>query len=419
MNLSNQYILALEKGDLKKAELILTNTISNGSIEEQYDMSESLRELGFLEQAALLLKNLLELFPGEGELLIELAEIYVDLDQEEKALDILDNIDKDDPYFAEALLLQADLYQLQGLFEVSEQKLLAAQDLMPKEPVIQFALAELYASIGRFAEAVYKYEQVLKETKQVAGISILQRLAESYSASGEFEKALEYYDQALEEKLDINSLFGYGLTAYQAGYHTKAIQKLTEVIELDPEFESAYLPLARAYEHEEDLQNALTVAQNGSKVDPYNKEILNVAGKISLKLGNETDAEKYLREALQIDSAYLEALLVLNKLFLRQERYEDLISLVEPIITDGEDDPEILWDYAVACQEEERYTDALNSYRRAYIYLKEKEEFLQNYGFFLLEEGISDDAIEVFKQLQKIDPTNVDYTDVLERLQSF
>ena len=85
--------------------------------------------------------------------------------------------------------------------------------------------------------------------------------------------------------------------------------------------------------------------------------------------------------------------------------------------SEGEEDPYLLWDYAVACEEEERYSDALNAYQRAYRYLKEKDEFLQNYGFFLLEEGNTEEAIEIFKKLQELDPTNVEYIDVIERLE--
>ncbi|MCU9613703.1 tetratricopeptide repeat protein [Caldibacillus lycopersici] len=418
MNQMMQCIQLLENGELDKAYELLNKIKDSGTEDEIYELAEQMANFGFLEEAASLYQKLLESYPGEGELLISLAEININLDKEEEALLELEKITRDDPSYIEALLLQADLYQMDGLFEVSEQKLLEAQRMAPQEPVIHFALAELYASIGKFAEAVYQYEQVMKEMDEIAGVNMNQRLADVYSTAGEFEKALEYYEVALNKKLDINVLYGYGLTAYQAGLYQTAIQKLTEVIELDPEYGSAYLPLARAYEHEEELDNAIEVVKKGMKTDPFNKEIHYFAGKISAKLGNESDAEKFLREAIAIDSTYIEAILTINKLLLSQDRYHEIIEIVEPIISDGEEDPDMLWDFARACREEERYSDALNSYRKAYSYLKNNDEFLQNYGFFLLEEGIIHDAIEIFKQLQKNDPTNVEYIDVLERLES-
>lgn len=111
---------------------------------------------------------MLDLYPDEGELLVYIAEIYIQLGNDDEALSTLGKIDKDDSSYLQGLLLQADLYESQGLFEVSEQKLLEAEKLEPEEPVIQFALAELYSSIGKFHEAVYKYEQILQKLIKLA-----------------------------------------------------------------------------------------------------------------------------------------------------------------------------------------------------------------------------------------------------------
>ena len=67
----------------------------------------------------------------------------------------------DDPNYPEALLLLADLFQMEGLYEVSEQKLLEAKKLLPNEGVIDFALGELYSEEGKFIEAIRCYEIVL------------------------------------------------------------------------------------------------------------------------------------------------------------------------------------------------------------------------------------------------------------------
>ncbi len=57
---------------------------------------------------------------------------------------------KDSPAYVRSLMVAADLYQTQELFEVSEQKLLEAMQLAPDEPAIQFALAELYFVMREF-----------------------------------------------------------------------------------------------------------------------------------------------------------------------------------------------------------------------------------------------------------------------------
>lgn len=418
MNRVDKCLQELETGNMQKAFQLIDEIHDNGIDQEQYELASQLSRLGFLEEAVKLYKKLLEKYPHEGELAVLLAEALVDLDKEEEALLVLENISKGDPYYPQVLLIQADIYQMEGLYEVAEQKLLEAEKILPKEPVIQFALAELYASIGRFAEAAYKYELVLKENFTSNGINLYHRLADTYSAAGEFEKALSYYEKALEDQLDIDVLFGFGFTAYQAGYYQTAIQKFEEIKTLDPDYQSVYLLLAKAYEHEEELKKSMETVKEGLKVNPYQKELYYFGGKIALKLGNKDEAEHYLKKALEQDPNYIEALLTLSKILLAHEKYSELIEIVEPVLQEGDEDPELLWDIAVACQKEERYSDALKYYRQAYNDLKGREEFLQNYGFFLLEAGLSDEAIEIFKQLQKMDSANPEYVDILERLEN-
>ena len=295
MNRVSECVNFLMKGNLSESLNIFNEIKKDGADEERLLLAEELEQLGFLEEAVSLYEKLLEDYPNEGELLVAAADIYINLDKEEEALSILSKINKEDPFYVQALMLQADLYESQGLFEVSERKLIEAEKIEPNEPVIQFALAEFYASIGKFAEAVYKYEQILEYSEEIGNVNIHQRLADVHATAGEFEKALDYYEHALKEKLDIDVLFGYGFTAYRAGYYQKAIEKFTEVKELDSEYQSLYLPLARSYEHEEDLTNALKAAKEGISVNPYQKELYQFAGKISLKQGEEEEAEVILK----------------------------------------------------------------------------------------------------------------------------
>ena len=49
----------------------------------------------------------LELYPGEGELLVSIAEILIDNDQEDEAILMLEKISQDDDVYPSALLLRS------------------------------------------------------------------------------------------------------------------------------------------------------------------------------------------------------------------------------------------------------------------------------------------------------------------------
>ena len=414
MDKVNKIITLLENGHHEEALESYQQILLDGSHEERFLLAEELFQYGFLEESKALFERLLEAYPEEGELLVLLAETHIDLGNEEEAILVLERINEHDPSFPQSLLLLADLYQMDGLFEVSEQKLLKAKEILPDEIIVDFALGELYAEQGRFLEAKRIYENVLRKEEIIAGINVNQRLADILSAGGAFEEALPYYEKALDDKLEINTLFSYAFTALQAGFNRTAIEKLTELKELDPEYHSLYLYLAQAYEREEEASSGLEAVKEGLKQDEFNKELFFYGGKLALKNGNEKESEDMFRQALALDPEYVQAAILLNKLLLQQERYEDVIEITEML--NELEEPQLIWDSAVAFQHIEEYSEALNKYQLAYTFFKQQPDFLSDYGNFFAEARKRHEAAEMFNTLTKLDPGNEVYLDVLQRL---
>lgn len=412
----DKIIELIEKGQHEEAMKQQKQILLQGSHEERFVLAEELFQFGFVEEAKALFEKLLEAYPEEGELLVLLAEAHIDLGQEDEAILVLERVQEDDPSFPQSLLLLADLYQMEGLYEVSEQKLQKAKSILPNEIIIDFALGELYAEQGKFLEATRAYEMVLHKEDVIAGVNVNQRMAEVLSVGGAFEEAMPYYEKALDEKIEINTLFSYAFTALQAGFNRTAIEKFNELKELDPEYHSLYLNLAKAYEREEELENSYQAIKMGIMQDEYNKELYFNGGKLALKLGKEEEAEKLFRESLALDPEFTEAAVTLTKLFLKQERYEDIIEITEMMNDLEEEEPRLLWDAAIAYQQLEEYSQALNKYDSAYTFFKEQPDFLSDYGYFLIEEGKRAEAAEVFNTLIKIEPNNLEYQDIVQRL---
>lgn len=308
------------------------------------------------------------------------------------------------------------LYQMDGLYEVSEQKLKEAKKILPDEVIIDFALGELYSEQGKIADAIKSYQKVLPMQENIAGVNINGRIADNLSAGGAFEDAIGYYEKALEEKIEINTLFNLALTASQASLYTVAINRFEEVKALDSSYHSLYLYLARAYEHEEMLDDAYKTVLEGIKQDEFNKDLYLYGGKLALKRGDEQKAEEHFREALAIDPEFIDAVLLLNKLFLTQDRFEDVIELIELMDKQEMEEPQLHWDAAKAFHGIEKYSEALNKYQLAYTFFKELPDFLYDYGYFLLEEGKRRDAAEIFNMLLQTDPSNEEYIEILQRL---
>lgn len=403
----------MENNQPEEALMLLEKYLSTANDDKKYTIAEFYFQWGFLQEALEILTELIKLYPKENELKILLANIFIELEEDNEAINLLNEIDKNDPLYEQVLLLLADLYQVQGLFEVSESKLLEAKQLNPNESIIDFALGELYFSIGDYKKAIIHYEKLQSEMNVLGEISINERLAEAYASSGKYELALEYFQKSTSHNPDI--LFKFGFTAYHADRKDIAINVWNKVIELDEYYHSVYYELAKAYHEEELLQEAFDTAQQGLAMDEYNKELYYFAGMLAYQLQKNTISEEYVRQAIALDADYKEAVLFLINLFKQADDQEKIIELVQDINQLGAIDPLYDWELARAYNELESYEKAAKSYLEAYHQLSDDGVFLKEYGYFLAEDGKLEDAIQVLEAYLQFEPSDTETIDQIDR----
>ena len=96
------------------------------------------------------------------------------------------------------------------------------------------------------------------------------------------------------------------------------------------------------------LQESYETLHEGIKIDelsvPFYVELANIAA----KLGKIAEAEEVLQKALELDPGHLGATLKYAYILKEQEKYEELIAVVERAIDSGEPDIQLLWDLAFA-----------------------------------------------------------------------
>lgn len=404
----------MESNQTDEAVELLENYLLTADEEERHTIAELYIQWGFYQEASVLLNELLQRYPNESEIKVMLADIYIELEDDEAAINLLNEIKEDDPAYTQSLIQLADLYQAQGLFEVAEQKLLSAKQYEPNEVIIDFALGELLFSIGEYRRAITYYEKIVPKMKEIANVSINDRLGEAHAASGDYELALSFFQDVESEHPD--SLFKYGLTAYQADRKDIAIKAWEQVIEIDAYYHTVYYQLANAYDEEGMPKEAYKTAVDGLKIDEFNKELYFLAGSLAHQLNDEAGSEKWVREAIALDPDYKKAVLFLTEQFKTMERYSEIVDLIVEIKEMGADDPLYEWELARAYNEIESYDNALNHYREAYNRLNQDSDFMKEYGYFLTEEGRTAEAISVFETYLVMQPLDAEIEDFLGRL---
>lgn len=412
----DELLQALEQGNLHHINQLLEPFLVNESPQQQYELAEIFMQYGFVKEADQIFEHLQFLYPDEAQLKIDRATVLMEMSAEDDALEQLLSIDSSADEYPQALLVLADYYQMQGLFEVAEKYVNEAIAILPNEAVLQFAKAELLFETGRFLEAARIYEELHALQHDFTGVSLIERLAEVYRAGAAYETALDYYVQALDKELKPDVLFGCAYAAFQIEKYELAIQKLEQLKEFDPDYFSAYLLLAQCYAMQENNNKAYMTIQEGLKRDEYDKALYLFAGKIAIKNGIPVEAEKYLRQAIALDPEYMEAILTLMSLLANKERHKDVIELFEELQTNDFDWSTLYAFVADAYNKEEQYDRAYEFYKLAYTECKEDVVLLEKFTYFLLEEGKRQEAKEMVEQLIRLQPTESQWLELLESI---
>ncbi|QMU07604.1 tetratricopeptide repeat protein [Levilactobacillus suantsaii] len=405
----------LEKGQLAAFKKQYALALRHDDDDTLFSLAEELYSLGFLNQSRRIYEKLLAKYPDEDELRTNLADIAIDEDKNDEALDYLNQVKPDSPAYVQSLMVAADLYQTQELFEVSEQKLLTAKKLAPDEPVITFALAELYFTMREFRKAIPLYLDLIKAgTTSLSRVNLVERLGVAYANAGRFEQAIGYLKQIHPGDMTADVKFETAFTYLQLKERPSAIHLFEELKDSDPNYTSLYPYLGQSLEEENRLPEALTTLQEGLGVDQYNEKLWLQAAHVATRLDDEKLAEKYLKKGHGLDADDLSAVIQLSNLYVKQERWDENVALVRPYLSEDGADPQLYWNLAVTAVHQEDFAHARQYYDAAAPFFMDQPDFLKPAVYFYREEGARDQAVKLLTAYVKLVPDDADMALLLD-----
>ena len=409
MNNSQQMLHALEEQDLTKAEHYFVKALENDPSDLLYELATYLEGIGFYPQAKEIYLKIVEDFP---EVHLNLATIASEDGQIEEAFAYLEEIQADSDWYVSALLLKADLYQLEGLTDVAREKLLEALTYS-EDPLLILGLAELDSELENYQEAIQGYAQLDNRTiYEQTGISTYQRIGFAYAQLGKFETATEFLEKALELEYDDLTAFELASLYFDREEYQKAVLYFKQLDTISPDFEGYEYGYSQALHKEHQVQEALRIAKQGLEKNPFETRLLLAASQFSYELHDASGAENYLLTAKEDAEDTEEILLRLATIYLEQERYEDILDLQS-------DEPENLltkWMIARSYQEMDDLDTAYEHYQELAGDLKDNPEFLEHYIYLLRELGYFEEAKVNAQTYLKLVPDDVQMQELIERL---
>jgi len=401
---------ALEEQDLAKVEHYFAKALENDPSDLLYELATYLEGIGFYPQAKEIYLKIVEDFP---EVHLNLAAIASEDGQIEEAFTYLEEIKSDSDWYVSALVLKADLYQMEGLTDVAREKLLEALTYS-EDPLLILGLAELDSELENYQEAIQGYAQldnrlIYKQT----GISTYQRIGFAYAQLGKFETATEFLEKALELEYDDLTAFELASLYFDREEYQKAVLYFKQIDTISPDFEGYEYGYSQALHKEHQVQEALRIAKQGLEKNPFETRLLLAASQFSYELHDASSAEDYLLTAKEDAEDTEEILLRLATIYLEQERYEDILDLQS-------EEPENLltkWMIARSYQEMDDLDTAYEHYQELAGDLKDNPEFLEHYIYLLRELGYFEEAKVNAQAYLKLVPDDVQMQELYERLQ--
>ena len=380
MNNSEKMLSAIEAQDLVQAEEWFEKALLEDSDSILLDLAEYLESIGFFLQAKRIYNKLAPLYPQVNLNLAAIASEDGDL---EEAFGYLEEIRSNDPWYVNALLIKADLYQMEGLPDVAREKLVEASQLSD-DPIITFGMAEIDFELGNFTQAIKEYASLDNRTiYEQTGISTYQRIGVSYASLGKFEAAIEFLQKAIELEYDESTVFELAVILYDQEEYQKANLYFKQLDTLSPDYEGYEYIYALSLHADNQAEAALLMAQQGLNKNPFDSQLALLASQVSYELHDTEKAESYLLDAWDNADDLEELALRLTNLYLEQERYEDILDL------EDQDWDNVLtrWNIARSYQALEDIEKARELYRELHRDLRDNPEFLEEYIYLLRECG--------------------------------
>ena len=319
---------------------LLTLDPSNRALQRQ--LAETYAHAGNLDSAATILESMVEVSDKDPEVLAALADVYLERREFPKAMALYERLLKEQgqnpeiklrvgiAYFGQIPSDSSFIPRARNVFkEVAEQvpgdwrpywylgaiasgsgEDSVAAGYFERVTQLEQRNLEAWLFLGSYRFEHQQYEQTIDLMNRARAIfpdesRIYVLLGVSYSQTGDTDLAIENLSRAIElNPKDVNALSSLALTYDGMKRYDRSDSLYEEALRADPD--AAIVLNNYGYSLAErglQLQRALDMALKAVKAEPKNSAYLDTLGWVYFKLGNYTEAERYIAEAITAGGA--------------------------------------------------------------------------------------------------------------------
>lgn len=388
----------------------LPNIQDSGDLDALFILGDALISSGLHNYAEKVYVHLYNQTEHDDEILAYLTDLMITDNRLDEALSLINSSKRT----ATVLMLKAEIFQQLNMNDIAVKALFDAKELTD-DPIIDFAIAELYFHDGDLSEANRHYQLMLnKEIEQVNQIDINLRLAEINMNLLNLEDAKTYFTAADNDNFTNDDWYREALLEYQLQEYDNAITLLEKVLDNEPYYMNAYILLMNVHETQHDLEKAIDIMQKYLTEDDKHPLAYFHLGRLHFRTNQAENALQYFKKAIDIDQDYDDAYLMLFETLLKldaTEEIDDYINNFDHHALSGESLYLLAKIYAMNEDDEK----AMKYYDEASALIGDSLEFYEDY-FYYLSEIRHPLRKDVISKLIELEPGNMKWQDEKERL---
>ncbi|TFH02609.1 MAG: tetratricopeptide repeat protein [Calditrichales bacterium] len=304
--------------------------------------------------------------------------------------------------------------QLKGATEQALVSYQRATELSPRVTEAAERIFEICRKEQKWEELIDIFNRFI-ETPQVTVYRL--GVAEAYISreNKDFEKAEAAIDPLLDQKnapwqaYDIMGRIQWGKRNF-----TRAADNFQRIIDIDSHNRIGWIFKGFVLSDSDSINKAELHYQSALKYLPQDHFLLTFHGIMLQRLNRDEEAILQFRQAISIDSTYVNALVSYGISLNRLQRFEEAITPLKKALKLEADNYTALTTLGMLYDQLKQYAACDSLYENALKHYPEDPLFLNNYAYTLAERGERlDKALEMAKTAVKAEPENGAYQDTI------
>lgn len=299
-------ILEAESGNAEKGVEVLSKTLSENpdNVMALFYRAKIHLELDQIEKARFDLDKCLTLRPSFVEAGTALGLIYEKTNQPDEAVKVYERI-QGDGAFSKRL---AQIYLQKNDYEKALNALLTYEKSQPDDYTARIKIGLIYFELKQYDKGEKTLQAILKEQPDADNVHF--HLARIYEEKKETDKAFKEYKKVSKEAgiFFVEASLRVGTIYREKSQIKEGIQFSKKLLDQNPDVTDFYDMHASFFEAQKDYKKALAVIEQGLKKTPSHEKLLYFQGALFDKMGNKKDAVEKMKKIIAMNPENAHAL---------------------------------------------------------------------------------------------------------------